>query len=528
MSDIEQLPEIEYVEAAYELISEEEYLTRLAENEATEKISETSEADKAVRSNEVSGRIVEELPTLPQKDAAAVEDEEIPEEIESFDETPVVSKESLVEIGDIGVEEKADNEQLDIEPLVDEQSVDEEPEDLYIDELEEVEPLNEEALISSSIEAREYGSGKRRGRDEDQYIFIERLPDEYVEDLDELEIVAREESHESMLEVITSDFSLYNDNSLPYFNSYTFLSADIAELTDTAPEIVDYDSSIPLVKSRPDKEESKETLPVEDSFSVLLSSLAENGKIEIHELSELQSYLEGNTEAVDFEDGVYTVKEDILKTSHAGKDKDKKFIDLVESVVSEPKEDGVGSIEDLIASYIDDIEIEFDEESDGGVESSSVHISHDQILVGEGINYDFFIERIQGGSMSEFKSLMKISRRLDALSCGFLVENEKRLELSMSIGLHDAITQKFSLDRKSPLYKHIFSNQRILYVKGPESGIELLDKNIGLIDKKYLKASLYVPIRFQDQHAYLFLGFKSNDNEFSELLSNILEEIDQS
>ncbi len=106
------------------------------------------------------------------------------------------------------------------------------------------------------------------------------------------------------------------------------------------------------------------------------------------------------------------------------------------------------------------------------------------------------------------QSLMKISQQLEAVFAGLLVLDNSKWRLDHALGFNQITIDNFVFSENDDFSKDVYNQKKILLFKKGTSGMVEIDKKLQDDDISYMKGSLYLPIVFKGESAYLILGLK--------------------
>lgn len=77
----------------------------------------------------------------------------------------------------------------------------------------------------------------------------------------------------------------------------------------------------------------------------------------------------------------------------------------------------------------------------------------------------------------------------------------------------------------APFYTQIIEKKAFLFIKGQESGIECIDNRIKKEDRIHFSGYLYIPVKFQEKDAYLFVGLKTADRDLNDYIKILTKQL---
>ena len=399
---------------------------------------------------------------------------------------------------------------IEVEPLAEDEVVIEYAGGFGFEKLEEVEPLAVEAI---PIEEPEEALPQ-----------VERLPDIDVEDLELLQSAPDpadsdppgELSDTVALEpgTFTVPFVGFPGGEMPAVmaESVESMSGDIdLEFADLE-EVV---GAGHIVIHMPSEEEGNE-------FAARLDKLVAEGSIKILSVEDLTAAFDTASSAVDYDGTSYSVGQDLLESATRSIPPDEELKDLIDSVVSTDSDEGSSGIDDILGDTVLDIDMPLDDLVPADIEADATPPRAGRLIYSaNGLDYDRFVSSFQGADRGVLKSLMRVSQRAHAMTAALLCPEGDCLAVYHSIGLNDTDSQGFRICQDEQIFEHIFGRRFGLYVFRKDSGLEEIDSKIGDQDRRYIGASIYLPVILDGRGAYLYLGLRDASDSLDEVLQRI-------
>ncbi len=262
-------------------------------------------------------------------------------------------------------------------------------------------------------------------------------------------------------------------------------------------------------------------------FGAQVTLLANKKFIEIYTLSDISSMRFDQPEAVGVEGGLFKVREEIVRGAPSAEDSD--FSSLVESVVSPPQ---AVAGEDEFGRFlaIPTVELTFD-----GMASRSRAVSGTgegrrrtraaaiaDVITVEGLRYDAIRAQFRTSKLGVMKSLMRASQSVEAIYAAILLSAEGGLSTVHSLGLDERTASTLAFPSDDPVYVHLLSKRRLVYVRVPATGVPAFDDKLSAKDIRFMKGSIYLPIVFEGSSGYLFFGLKDTSRSIQDYLLSML------
>jgi len=124
----------------------------------------------------------------------------------------------------------------------------------------------------------------------------------------------------------------------------------------------------------------------------------------------------------------------------------------------------------------------------------------------DGIDYDRYLRDFESDSTGICKSLMKLSKEYRAICGALFLSSEKGLVTDYAVGLSDECAAQLSVARGDKLWSEWFDKRLVVFIpelsNSPYSGITKHH------EFRYIRAAVFIPIIYDGNSSYLFLGFK--------------------
>jgi len=476
LEEAESVGEVEEVEEQLEEIEEEE----AEELEEIEELKEPEEAQPVGEAEEPE-YLEEAEPAEEAEEVEEIEEaepEEEAEEVEELEEAePVEEAEEAEEVEEVEEEEEVE----ELEEFEEEQPVEIEEEES--EEAEEVEEIEELAAID-----------------------IEPLPVEVEEEeLEELQTVEETDMEEELhLEKVSggyNGYSIFSRGGPGEFNTpvnWKVYMYGESGMEDEEP------ASLEEIEEPATERLALEENPAETDNIKLLDKLSREKKIEYCSISDVKEKLIRLTDAIETDrNGVLQIKEEVFNEKLFPKDN--QFKDLADKIIQETeKKKTSAGIETLYGG--EDIELPISQvEEVRGEERNEVLPSFRD----NGFDFDSLIKYFGFRHMRVMKSLRRISKSLRALSASILLSENETLKNKTSIGLDEHSRKSFLIDKKHLLYKYFLHNRMLLLIRFPIDGTIESQIPLSAEDRKAIGGCLFIPIIFEKEEAYLFLGLKT-------------------
>lgn len=118
-------------------------------------------------------------------------------------------------------------------------------------------------------------------------------------------------------------------------------------------------------------------------------------------------------------------------------------------------------------------------------------------------------------AIKEVKVLMRLSSITDSLMAALMVETDDDLVVASSVGMDDEGRERIQFKREEEIYKEIFGERKILFLKSLHINIRDLDDRIPKEYEDFLSGILYIPVETEGLGGYVFLGLKNNGEDIS-------------
>jgi hypothetical protein len=139
--------------------------------------------------------------------------------------------------------------------------------------------------------------------------------------------------------------------------------------------------------------------------------------------------------------------------------------------------------------------------------------------VEHGFDYDAFLRKFKQGDIGIMKSLMTVSRKVDALFAAILQEEEKGFRAEYSIGMAKETASSFNFLPHEDIVQKVLKPSNLLYITKGYTRIPSIDSKVAPSDKQYLSGYLFMPIQFNGEQRILAFGLRSVRNDLQSHLS---------
>ncbi len=358
-----------------------------------------------------------------------------------------------------------------------------------VEEVEELEEAQAVEKIGEVTELEEVEAGAEKKVDEELAEEVEE-----IEEAEEVEELAETEELEQAEAVAKAG-----------------KEAAVAEL-ETFPEIT------PL---EPEPYEELEELPIsavktpeeqeEEGELIQFKELIEHDKIKCYTLKETIDLYEQSSTNVIFDEGVYRIKEELYNTAEK-KIKHRGLRALAESILEVEK-----NKQDNEIIGIDHI-IKIDESfSDFALEAGTKVVPIKALfstvrkrmpLIDMGLDIDGYIKQFdtftdEKVSIYAFGDLLK---KLKSVSAAIFTIEGNAYKIELSIGINEESISNFEFALDSVFVIDYLDTRKVIYLDEPIANIHMFDNKIAAMDKKYIKYAVFLPAKYQDKKAYLFIA----------------------
>jgi hypothetical protein len=246
--------------------------------------------------------------------------------------------------------------------------------------------------------------------------------------------------------------------------------------------------------------------------------------VQLYTVAELAELIGTGEGVVRFDGSVYTVA-DVAQRDDVRGGANAEFQDLVDSVTSERQRRQAG-IDDLLGEVVEDLDLDL------GLDAEVLSPAPPQRtgsktadgilpLLPEGFDYDRYLQTFDDIDRGQLRSLMRLSQRIYAICVALIMPAKEGLVIANSIGLHDPESRGFRIVRDHALFRSIFGKRLALYVPAASAGIPELDRQLGEQDRRFIAASLYLPVRIDEIDAYLLVGLRDGTDDLQGLLRTL-------
>ena len=140
------------------------------------------------------------------------------------------------------------------------------------------------------------------------------------------------------------------------------------------------------------------------------------------------------------------------------------------------------------------------------------------------LDYDYYLNTFEEPEkeLVRFRSLVEISRKVNAVSVIMLTKKDNAFIPDLTLGIGEETTGKFRFLFEEPLAKEGFVKREVIVVNEPADQDENLKSKVAEADATYLKRSLFIPCKFQGSEAVLYFGFaKEQDIDIEYFFSQL-------
>jgi hypothetical protein len=307
------------------------------------------------------------------------------------------------------------------------------------------------------------------------------------------------------------------------------------EEAEAVPELETFPEITPL---EPEPYEELEELPLSSSKTVeeeeesqkqeQFEGLIEGGKIKCYTLKETLDLYEKSSTNVVFDEGVYRIKEE-LYNAPAKKTEHKGLKALAESMIG--KEENKKESEIIGIDHIIKIDESFpDFTVDNGTETPPVKriftiMRKRMPFIDMGLDIDSYIKQFDSYddekvSIHAFGILLK---KLKSICAAVFTIEGNAYKVALSIGINQESITNFEFALSSVFVMSYLDKQQVVYFDEPIANIHIFDEKLTAIDKKYIKYAVFLPAKYQNKKAYLFIGLPA---QYKKELVEILQAMD--
>ena len=145
-------------------------------------------------------------------------------------------------------------------------------------------------------------------------------------------------------------------------------------------------------------------------------------------------------------------------------------------------------------------------------------------ILKEGFDFDHYLSQFPepGNLRTQYKSLVEITKSVDAVCAAMLIEDKGRFWADLTLGLGEDSVETFQFAPEHAVVTGTFRKKRILVINQPVEKVDYLEERITEDDLKYMKRAMFLPCIFNNSDAVLFLAFaKDTDLDLDNVLSNL-------
>ncbi len=527
---VEALDEAEETEELDELeeIGEEEALEK-PEPVAVEALDETEEIEELASepvielSSEKLKNIAEEIISVETIKSVITAAEKIfkpltePETKEESEKLNSFRRRMNLEEGYAELEEFKEDKALEWSEIKSEEELIEEIEALE-DDITELEELEE--LEDGVTELEEIPQGELSLRDEEE---IEEL--EAVKVILPLEIEREEENVEYLEPVKDVDISSEVDVDYisgewikEYNKTINIMDNVFEEIRKLRMEELTGFAEMAVLEEIKEIEYNElKNLTLNDKITLLKKEKL----LEITDIGKFaQKYRDLRNIVVD-KDGVFEISSEIYKNRETPADSEfKKAVDDVIGKNGSQKKGDDFTISGFFAKT--DVDLPLFEMENNEVNTQTVEIDPDKMITEEyGFDLDMYVGNYSGeSSIAYMKALLKISRSVNSIYGGIIVQDETRFYPDITSGLNQ--TENLLIFRKKDVfYQEILSQKKVFYLKTGINSVEEIDSVFSDEDKVFMKSILFMPVKYKNKQAYLFLSPDKNIFSFDDIVEKV-------
>ncbi len=220
-------------------------------------------------------------------------------------------------------------------------------------------------------------------------------------------------------------------------------------------------------------------------------------------------------------DGVFEISSEIYKNRETPADSEfKKAVDDVIGKNGSQKKGDDFTISGFFAKT--DVDLPLFEMENNEVNTQTVEIDPDKMITEEyGFDLDMYVGNYSGeSSIAYMKALLKISRSVNSIYGGIIVQDETRFYPDITSGLNQ--TENLLIFRKKDVfYQEILSQKKVFYLKTGINSVEEIDSVFSDEDKVFMKSILFMPVKYKNKQAYLFLSPDKNIFSFDDIVEKV-------
>ena len=530
VDELEELDEIESVS--------DDMVPELAEGEEMEEISELAEGEEVEEIPELAeGEEMEEIPELAEGDEIeSVADDMVSAHVES-EEIELLEVDDSDYIDDISKDEDNDFFKKEKNAAVIIEQVSGFDKEVYTNELNNIGKFveNFKKLTILEIEKEVLGQISIENiinKEENTDIYsklhkLEEIPinktldnksyliDENEEKLENLSVIPTNSDNSIYnLEQISEDFGLYSIKNYSYKKSVqgsleladTNLSGEEGFMMQEVSGDINDNENIEI-KDTEEFEELEELEELEDCYNLdgsiidRIEKLKSGGFAEIKTF-ESQSEQIDSKQAVSMADGVFQINDEVYNTTSIPDNFELK--ELVDSV-SPSKEN---KADNEYVNILDLVDVDLPFFGSKNVKPKKRKPDGD-IFIDSRYNYDRFRSKFKKNNIGIVQSLMKITQEFDAVFGGLLVFGNNGWRMEHSLGFNGKSVKRFIFSSDEDFSREIFEKKKYFLLKRGKSGIDEVDSRLFEGDLSYMRGSLFIPVLFNKNPAYLYLGLKN-------------------
>ena len=515
LDELEEIGEEEALETpepvAVESVDDAEEIEELASEQVIEL---SSEKLKNIAEEIISVETIKSVITAAEKIFKPLTEPETKEESEKLNS---FRRRMNLEEGYAELEEFKEDKALEWSEIKSEEELIEEIEALE-DDITELEELEE--LEDGVTELEEIPQGELSLRDEEE---IEEL--EAVKVILPLEIEREEENVEYLEPVKDVDISSEVDVDYisgewikEYNKTINIMDNVFEEIRKLRMEELTGFAEMAVLEEIKEIEYNElKNLTLNDKITLLKKEKL----LEITDISKFaQKYRDLRNIVVD-KDGVFEISSEIYKNRETPADSEfKKAVDDVIGKNGAQKKGDDFTISGFFAKT--DVDLPLFEMEDNEVNTQTVEFDPDKMITEEyGFDLDMYVGNYNGeSSIAYMKALLKISRSVNSIYGGIIVQDETRFYPDITSGLNQR-ENLLVFRKKDVFYQEILSQKKVFYLKTGINSVEEIDSVFSDEDKVFMKSILFMPVKYKNKQAYLFLSPDKNIFSFDDIVEKV-------
>ncbi|MEJ2662737.1 MAG: hypothetical protein P8107_01650, partial [Spirochaetia bacterium] len=177
--------------------------------------------------------------------------------------------------------------------------------------------------------------------------------------------------------------------------------------------------------------------------------------------------------------------------------------------------------------------------SDFGLDSTAEKTSPQKIfsrtrkrvpLVEMGLDLDEYFTQYSHSADDKvsIQAFGRLLKKMKSVCSCVLDKKGNTYALSFSIGLDDESKTDFSFPINSLFAADFLEQRKIVVIRHALSDINIFDDKLSMQDKKYVKHSIFFPVKYNDNPAYLFIGLTGRkEKDIIEIMQDINVQIER-